>query len=146
MHASRSLKDFTNPPPPYQAALSHQYSVASFATLRALICLHSPGLHCSCCNVVRYCCDLKALALAEPISAKQIQRLLVCRLSPRVMSLGDLKCFRNDICYTFFSRLNYWALKMEAGASISKNKPGDLHLMCWRRLTMLPSVRSEQGT
>jgi hypothetical protein len=43
-----------HPPPPYHAALSHQYSGASFATLLVLSCLHSPGLGCSCCNVVRF--------------------------------------------------------------------------------------------
>jgi hypothetical protein len=41
-------------------APSHRYSVASFATLRVMSCLHSPGLLCSCCNVVRFCCDLEA--------------------------------------------------------------------------------------
>jgi hypothetical protein len=34
--------------PPYRAGLSHQYSIASFATLRVACCLHSPGLRCSC--------------------------------------------------------------------------------------------------
>jgi hypothetical protein len=45
---------------PYRAALCHQYSVASFATLRVLGCLHSPGLRCSCCNVARFFCDPEA--------------------------------------------------------------------------------------
>jgi hypothetical protein len=62
LHASRPRKDF-NPPPPSRAALSQQYSVASFATLQVLSCLHSPGLRCSCCNVVRFCCDLEACNL-----------------------------------------------------------------------------------
>jgi hypothetical protein len=60
LHASRPRKDFTSP---YHAALSNQFSVATFATLRVLNCLHSPGLHCSCYNVVRYCCDLEACNL-----------------------------------------------------------------------------------
>jgi hypothetical protein len=42
LRASRPRKN--SPPPPRCAALSHQYSVASFATLRVLSCLHSPGL------------------------------------------------------------------------------------------------------
>jgi hypothetical protein len=44
----------------FRAARSQQYSVARFASLRVLSCLHSPGLRCSCCNVVRFCCDLEA--------------------------------------------------------------------------------------
>jgi hypothetical protein len=51
------------PHPPYRAALSQQYSVASFATVRVLSCLHSPGLLCLCCNVVRFSCDLQACNL-----------------------------------------------------------------------------------
>jgi hypothetical protein len=54
--ASRPRKDST----PYRAALSRQYSVPSFATLLVLSCLHSPGLRCSCCNVVWFFCDLEA--------------------------------------------------------------------------------------
>jgi hypothetical protein len=48
---------------PYRAALSNQHSVASFATLRVFSCLHSPGLCCSCCNVVRFCCGLEVCNL-----------------------------------------------------------------------------------
>jgi hypothetical protein len=48
---------------PYRAALSQQYSVARFAKLRVLSCLHSPGLRRSCSNVVRICCDLEACDL-----------------------------------------------------------------------------------
>jgi hypothetical protein len=43
----------------YRAALSCQYNVVSFATLRVLSCLHSPGLCCSCCNASRFCCNLE---------------------------------------------------------------------------------------
>jgi hypothetical protein len=50
----------TNFPPPCHAVQCHQYSVASFATLLVLSCLHSPGLRSSCCNVVRFCCGLEA--------------------------------------------------------------------------------------
>jgi hypothetical protein len=49
--------------PPYRAALSEEYSVASFATVLVLSCLHSPGLRCSFCDVVRFCCDLEACNL-----------------------------------------------------------------------------------
>jgi hypothetical protein len=52
--------------PLYCAALSQQYSVVSFATLRVLSCLYSPGL-CSCCNVVRFCCDSEACNLVTAI-------------------------------------------------------------------------------
>jgi hypothetical protein len=54
----------TSPPPPYRAAQSHKCtSVARFATLRVLICFHSPVPRCSCCNVVWFCCDLEACNL-----------------------------------------------------------------------------------
>jgi hypothetical protein len=62
LHASRPRKYFT-PPPPYRAARSQHYRVASFATLRVLSCLHSPRFRCSCCNVVRFFCDLEACSL-----------------------------------------------------------------------------------
>jgi hypothetical protein len=45
---------------PLRTVLSQQYSVVSFATLRVMSCLHSSGLRCWCCNVVRFCCDLEA--------------------------------------------------------------------------------------
>jgi hypothetical protein len=44
----------------YRAAPYHQYSVAA---LRVLGRLHSPALCCSCFNVVRFLCDLKACNL-----------------------------------------------------------------------------------
>jgi hypothetical protein len=56
----KATKDFT---PPYRAALSQRNSVVSFATPRVLNCLYSPGLRCSCCNGVRFCCDLEAWIL-----------------------------------------------------------------------------------
>jgi hypothetical protein len=43
--------------------VSQQYSVATFATLRVLSYLHSPGLRCSCCNVARFRRDLQACNL-----------------------------------------------------------------------------------
>jgi hypothetical protein len=48
---------------PYHMAKSHQYRVASFAALRILSSRYSPGLCCSCCNVVRFSCDLEACNL-----------------------------------------------------------------------------------
>jgi hypothetical protein len=59
----------------FRAAISQQYSVARFATLRVASCLHSPGLRCSSYNVVRFCCDLescnfvKKYTLHFPVSA-----------------------------------------------------------------------------
>jgi hypothetical protein len=50
LHASRPQTDCRLP---CHVAVSRQYSVASFAMLLLLSCLHSPGLCCSCCNVVR---------------------------------------------------------------------------------------------
>jgi hypothetical protein len=53
---------------PYRAAPSYRYSDASFATLQVLSCLHSPGFSSSCCNSVRFCCDLEECNLfAETI-------------------------------------------------------------------------------
>jgi hypothetical protein len=64
LHAPRSRKDSkTTPLTPYRAALSHQYSVASFATLRVLSYDYLTGLQCSCCNVVWFCCGLEAYNL-----------------------------------------------------------------------------------
>jgi hypothetical protein len=62
LHASRPLKDLkkkTSPTPQHEA-VSQQYSVASFPTLRVLSCLHSPRLSRSFWNVVRFCCDPEA--------------------------------------------------------------------------------------
>jgi hypothetical protein len=45
LHASKPQNDFT--PPPFLASLlSQQYSVASFAALLVLSCLHSPAFRC----------------------------------------------------------------------------------------------------
>jgi hypothetical protein len=52
---------------PYRAAVSHQYSVAGFATLRVLSCIHSPGLHYSFYNDVRHCCDLEVCNLVTTV-------------------------------------------------------------------------------
>jgi hypothetical protein len=58
LHASRPRKDFI-PPLPYRAVLNHQCSVASFATLRVLSCLHSPGLRCSFATLYDFYLTLK---------------------------------------------------------------------------------------
>jgi hypothetical protein len=70
--------------PTYREALSHQYSVASIATLRVPNYLYSPGLCCSFCNVGRFCCDLEAcnlvtatIALKMYFSQKSQQYYLV---------------------------------------------------------------------
>jgi hypothetical protein len=59
---------------PYPLALSQQDSVDSFATMRVLRCLHSPGLRCSCCNVVRFCCDLEACNLVTTTAAPSLNK------------------------------------------------------------------------
>jgi hypothetical protein len=69
LHASRSRKDFSAP---YRAALSQQYSVASFSKVRVLSCLYSSGLRCSCYNGVRFCYDLQACNL---VTATIVARL-----------------------------------------------------------------------
>jgi hypothetical protein len=60
--------------PPFRAALSHQYSVASYTKLRVLSCLHSPGHCCSCCNVLQFCWDSEACNLVTPTIYAFIQR------------------------------------------------------------------------
>jgi hypothetical protein len=80
LHASRSRKDFI--PPLYLAALSQHYSVASLATLRIMSCAHLPGLCCSCCKVVRFCCDLEACNL---VTDTIVQRIWMCGLMLRQM-------------------------------------------------------------
>jgi hypothetical protein len=62
----------TTTPQPYRAALDQRYSVASFATLQVLSCLHLPGLCCLCCNLVRVCCDLKACSLVTATTVDEI--------------------------------------------------------------------------
>jgi hypothetical protein len=44
-------------PPPRGSKSQAGHSVA---TLRVLSCFHSPALRCSCCSVVRFCCDPEA--------------------------------------------------------------------------------------
>jgi hypothetical protein len=51
----------------FRAFPSHQYSVASYATLRVLNSLHSPGPSRSCCNVVRLYCGLEACNLVTTV-------------------------------------------------------------------------------
>jgi hypothetical protein len=64
LHASRPRKDFTHTHThTHYMALSHQYSISSFAMLEVLSCLHLPVLCCLCCNVVWFCCDLEACNL-----------------------------------------------------------------------------------
>jgi hypothetical protein len=65
LHASRPQKDSS----PFRAALSQQESVASFATVRVLSCLHPPLF--SCCNTVIFCCDLEARNLVVTITVRK---------------------------------------------------------------------------
>jgi hypothetical protein len=74
--------------PPYRAAVSHKYSVSSFATLRVLSCLHSPGFRCSCCDVVRFFCDLEACNLVTATIVRT-SRLALTRFSG-ILKLYDL--------------------------------------------------------
>jgi hypothetical protein len=84
LHTSRPRKRYT-PPPPWRAALSQQYNVASFDTLRVLSCLHSPGLRCSCCNVAWLYCDLEACNLVTATIVRftwlwNVGKNTICRL------------------------------------------------------------------
>jgi hypothetical protein len=50
--------------PPYHGSKSTvQCCYNTFAMLRVLSCVHSPGLCCSCFSVVRFCCDREACNL-----------------------------------------------------------------------------------
>jgi hypothetical protein len=60
LRASRPHKDFTSF---YCAAVSEEYSVATFATLRVLSCFNSLGFSCSCYNRTRCCCVFEACSL-----------------------------------------------------------------------------------
>jgi hypothetical protein len=76
--------------PPYHAALSQHCTVASFATLQVASCIHSLVLHCSCCNVVRLCCDLEARNLVTPtIVAKGCRNLCVLQYVNYEISFTD---------------------------------------------------------
>jgi hypothetical protein len=55
--------------PPNRAAHRQEYSDA---TLRVLSCLHSPELRCSCCNVVRFFCDLELCNLVTATAPELI--------------------------------------------------------------------------
>jgi hypothetical protein len=57
LHVSGPRKDFT------PLKLCHRYSVASFTALLVMSCHYSPELRCSCCNVVRFYCNLEACNL-----------------------------------------------------------------------------------
>jgi hypothetical protein len=59
-------------PPPFCAAQTHQHSVATL--LRFERCLHWPGLRCSCCNVVRFCCDPEACNLVTTTTGDHNRR------------------------------------------------------------------------
>lgn len=72
-HASAPRKLFT---PAYRAALSEEYSVASFAILRVLSSLHSPSLRCSCRNLVRFYYGLEACILLPAVGSFQVDSLL----------------------------------------------------------------------
>jgi hypothetical protein len=52
-----------HPPTAWPQVTSNTSLLVRFATLLVLSCLHSPGLRCSCCNVVRFCCDLATCRL-----------------------------------------------------------------------------------
>jgi hypothetical protein len=110
----------TSPPPPFRVTLSHQYSVASFHTLRVLNCLHSLELRCSCCNVVRFCCDLEtcdlvtATIVTETMKYEMPQRgrclstswMITKLIKPAgfcwttVLKLHCVKCIK--LCYASF--------------------------------------------
>lgn len=62
----RSLPSF-----PYRVAVSQQYSVDRFATLRFLNCLHSRGLRCQRCNV---CCEREERSLVAATKVWQGSR------------------------------------------------------------------------
>jgi hypothetical protein len=58
-------------------AFKSQYSVASFAVLRVLNCLYSPGLCCSYRNVARFCMYLAVFNLV-PVLLCAVQSIYCC--------------------------------------------------------------------
>jgi hypothetical protein len=117
LHASRPRKDSTHP---FRSALSHQYSVATFTTLRVLSCIHSPGSRYSSCNVIRFCCDLQVCNLVTA-------NIVMCSSLLRE-------------CHIRFSRRRAWRwqppgiLRRVVSASFyettRRNLPEDCHLQC----------------
>jgi hypothetical protein len=89
-----------HPPLPYSATQSHHYSVASFATLQVLSCLHSPRLRCSCCDDVRFCCDLEAPSLAAATIEWQLILWNKNHLSSGYLSLSPLWHVAKSECGT----------------------------------------------
>jgi hypothetical protein len=101
-----------HPPPPCRSALSRQFSVASFAKLRVLNCLHSPGLHCSSCNIVRFFCDLGACnmvtATIEPTDRFSLKLIRIFRLQTAP-----------QICTVCFPTISTMVMQMsEVGATL----------------------------
>jgi hypothetical protein len=93
-----------HPPPPsrYRAALSQQYSVASFVTLRILNCLHWSGLRCSCCNVVWFGCDLEAYNLLTASTVRlhvNITLRFCVRWSPYERPIASLVSLTTCFCF-----------------------------------------------
>jgi hypothetical protein len=69
--------------PPYRAALSQLYSVAK---LRVLSSLQLSGLRCSCCNVVRFFCDLEACILvADTIALPCVGIMTFCGIGSTLL-------------------------------------------------------------
>jgi hypothetical protein len=88
---------------PYRADPNQEYSVDIFATLLVLSCLYSSGLRSSCCNVVRFCCDLEACNLGTAtIRHKSVYDYKENCILPSSMSVGDslnlITLLCGDIC------------------------------------------------
>jgi hypothetical protein len=109
--------------PLYRAALSQQHGVASFAALRVASCLHSPGLHCSCCNIVRFYCDLEtcnfvAAIIGQVSSAIKTQQPLwdsktVAYVLCIAKHLFQLQLVKTTLSYLLFC-LHDWGHYLEA--------------------------------
>jgi hypothetical protein len=105
------------PPPPLTARLCHNYSVASFATLRVASCLYLPGLCSSCCNTVRSFSDQEAcnfmvikliLLKKKPSltwSTGLLDKLVVVQLVKKFQTFYGTGRF-----ITVFTTTRYWVL------------------------------------
>jgi hypothetical protein len=84
------------PPTPYHAALSYQYTVASFAKLPVPSCLHSTVVRCSCPNAARFICNLQRAIWWQPLLFKaaangEIHAIMFCNSIPRAIKLWKVR-------------------------------------------------------
>jgi hypothetical protein len=117
-------------PPPLLTAM-HCVNKTAFAMLRVLICFHSPELRCSCCDDVRFCCDLEACNL--------VTAAVVIRFKIR-MDLISLSGNRQSSGSTLLLPMRFKS-KIETGSNL---KPTFQFLRSLLKFFFLINVNSER--